>query len=91
MSSLNIPYLVYFQPTLLFAHHVPTTNVCMIDVTMEESPSISRANVIEPDTEEDFLDKDDITTIPEKQALVGRWKAGELDKWAKTKLSVRFH
>ena len=65
----------------------------MLDVTMEESPANSRANVIEPDTEEDFLpksipDKDDITTLPEKQALIGRWKAGELDKWAKTKLSV---
>ena len=71
LSFLNIPYLVYFQPTLLFAHHVPTTNVCMLDVTMEESPANSRANVIEPDTEEDFLpksipDKHDITTIPEK-------------------------
>ena len=78
---------------MLFAHHVPTPAVYMIDVSMEESSTLSHANLIAPDTEEDFLpksipDKNNISTLPEKQALIGRWKVGELDKWAKTTLSV---
>ena len=64
---------MHVQPTMLFAHHVPTPAVYMIDVSMEESSTLSHANLIAPDTEEDFLpksipDKDNISTQPEKQA-----------------------
>ena len=85
--------LVQFQPPILFANRIAIARVCMRDVSMDESPPISCPNVIEPEPEEGFLPKsipdvNDLKTLPGKKGSIDHWKAGELDQWAKTKLSL---
>ena len=53
--------------------------------------SITTANEIEPEPDEDFLprdipDKMDLETLPQKKETVDRWRQGELDHWANTTL-----
>ena len=69
--------LVYLQPKLVLGHQLEIARVGMSDVSMEDSSSLPSPNVIEPDPEEDFFpksipDKDDVKTIPEKKASIGR-------------------
>ena len=85
--------LVQFQPPILFANQIAIARVCMRDISLDDSHPIFCPNVIEPEPEEDFLPKsipdvNDLKTFPEKKGLIDRWKAGELDQWAKTKLSL---